>query len=89
MTDTVGRYAQIATGSNVVENVILMDATFTIDGYTFNALATGQSCQPGAYYNESDGKYYIDSAFSTLVADQAVSDTGTTETSTADSTTTS
>lgn len=67
MSQTVGRYAQIATGSNLVENVILMDADFTIDGYTFQVLASGDACQPGAFYNESDGKYYLESTFENMV----------------------
>lgn len=67
MTVNTGRYAQIATGSNVVENVILMAEDFTVDGYTFKALASGDACQPGAFYNESDGKYYLESTFENMV----------------------
>lgn len=70
MTDTVGRYAQLAVGSNQVDNVIIMPSTFTLEGYTFKELASGQSCQAGAYFNESDGNYYIDSEFVTLVSEQ-------------------
>lgn len=67
MSEKIGRYAQLPVGSNIVENVILMGDDFTIKGYTFNALDKGQSCQPGAFYCEGDGGYYMDSAFTTPV----------------------
>lgn len=75
MSENIGRYAQLSVGSNIVENVILMGADFTIKGYTFNALDKGQSCQPGAFYCESDGAYYMDSAFTVPVDAQATPDT--------------
>ena len=80
MTETVGRYAQFKAGSNEVENVIVMSATFTMEGYTFSALSEGQSCQPGAYYNSKDGNYYLEGEFKTRVSEQKAPDVTVTKT---------
>ena len=63
MSNDIGRYAQLATGSIIVENVILMSAGFEIPEYYFVKLSASSSCQPGAYYNDKDGKFYLDSSF--------------------------
>lgn len=75
MSEKIGRYAQLPVGSNIVENVILMGADFAIEGYKFKALDSGQSCQPGAFYCEGDGAYYMDSAFTVPVDAQITPDT--------------
>lgn len=67
MTDTVGRYAQIPNDSNIVENIILMNAGFNLDGYSFIEIESDTFCQPGSYYNKGDGLFYDDAAL-TLIA---------------------
>lgn len=66
MSGTIGKYAQIPNGSTEVENTIVMPSDFTIDGYTFISIPSGVACEPGAYYNSSDGLFYADSEFSNL-----------------------
>lgn len=66
MSNTVNRYAVLATGSNKVENIILASEDFTQDGYTLNLINSGVFCDIGMFYNESDGLYYQDEAFTTI-----------------------
>jgi len=67
MTDKVGKFAQILSGSNVVENTILMEEDFVLNGYTFIRINNEITCQPGSYYNETDGLFYDNAEF-TLIA---------------------
>lgn len=60
MPSDTGRYAQLPDGSNVVKNTILMDASFTIDGYFFIKIGDTVKCEPGSFYNKEDGLFYDD-----------------------------
>ena len=66
MSDQVNRYAALKAGSNVVENIILADDSYAIEGYTLQIISSGTFCDPGMYYNTADGLYYQDSAFSSI-----------------------
>ena len=48
---TIGRYAMIQTGDEVVVNVIVSDSSFTIDGFELRALQDKTVCEPGMYFN--------------------------------------
>lgn len=74
MSNDAGRYAQLPVGSNVVENTILMDASFVLDGYTFIKVGSGVTCEPGSYYNKDDGLFYADSEFTSLSSAAADND---------------
>lgn len=74
MSNNAGRYAQLPDGSNVVQNTILIDSDFTLDGYTFIQIGEKQACDPGSYYNENDGKFYIESTFENECGTVGVSD---------------
>ncbi|CAD7378240.1 hypothetical protein X12_001146 [Xanthomonas arboricola] len=60
---TIGRYAMIQTGTDVVVNIIVSDSGFTIDGFEFRALQDKSVCEPGMYFNRGDGLYYFDATF--------------------------
>jgi len=66
MTDTVANFALMISGSNVVQNVVVASSGTTIPGFTLQAIASDVCCNPGSYYNSADGKFYADSAFTTL-----------------------
>ena len=60
---TIGRYAMIQTGDEVVVNVIVSDSSFTIDGFELRALQDKTVCEPGMYFNRRDWLYYFDAQF--------------------------
>ncbi|QJD69040.1 hypothetical protein HG421_15930 [Xanthomonas campestris pv. badrii] len=60
---TIGRYAMIQRGTDVVVNIIVSDSGFTIDGFEFRALQDKTVCEPGMYFNRGDGLYYFDAKF--------------------------
>ncbi|AOD13551.1 hypothetical protein VB151_10025 [Xanthomonas fragariae] len=60
---TIGRYAMIQTGNDVVINIIVSESGFTIDGFEFRALQDTTVCEPGMYFNRRDGLYYFDAQF--------------------------
>ncbi|PPT85980.1 hypothetical protein XarzCFBP7410_01810 [Xanthomonas arboricola pv. zantedeschiae] len=60
---TIGRYAMIQTGTDVVVNIIVSDSAFTIEGFEFRPLQDKTVCEPGMYFNRGDGLYYFDAHF--------------------------
>lgn len=95
MTDI--NLALMPTGSNIVENIIVGDASFTLTGYTILQIKSGVLCEIGMYYNSSDGLFYQDAAFTSIyvIYDNATGEvvsattaTDTATTATTDSTTT-
>jgi len=44
----------------------LADEGFTPDGYYFTLIKLGVFCQRCMYYNEADGLFYDDAAFTTI-----------------------
>lgn len=60
--------ALLASGSNIVENIIVSDAGFTLEGYVAIEIKSGVFCQPGMFYNADDGLFYDDAAFTLINA---------------------
>ncbi|POW54576.1 hypothetical protein C3408_22225 [Candidatus Pantoea alvi] len=66
MSEAVKRYAVLETGTNVVENIILANESFVLDGYTLQLISNKVFCEPGMYYNVSDELYYQNPEFTTI-----------------------
>lgn len=63
---TTANYAVLPEDSNQVENVIVATADFSLTGYILQVIQDGVFCEPGMYYNVSDGLYYQDQEFTTI-----------------------
>ncbi|MBV0841354.1 hypothetical protein [Serratia liquefaciens] len=72
----IGNYAVITTGGNKVENIIVADDTFSLDGFDLIPFAVDVDdlCQIGMFYNEKDDRFYDDELFTKIGGVSAESD---------------
>ncbi|WP_277966738.1 hypothetical protein [Pantoea trifolii] len=56
-------FALIPDNSIVVENTIVAEDGFSLDGYYLIEIKSGVSCQSGMFYNSKDGLFYVDEKF--------------------------
>ncbi|CAI2401631.1 Uncharacterised protein [Serratia proteamaculans] len=61
-----GNYAVIKTGGNKVENIIVADDYFSLDGFDLIPFAVDNLCQIGMFYNEKDDRFYDDESFTKI-----------------------
>lgn len=63
---TISNYAMIPDGSTQVFNTIVADEKFKMEGYFFMLIEDGVFCETGNYYQNKDGKFYIDESLTEL-----------------------
>lgn len=60
------RYAVIKEGNNIVDNIILADENYKIEGFNLHELDANTFCEPEMFLNFTDGIYYQDNAFTLI-----------------------
>lgn len=61
-----GSFALLKSGDNQVENIIVADEVFSLEGYALVHFAEDCPCQIGMFYNEEDEKFYDDELFTKI-----------------------
>lgn len=59
------QFALIKAGNFFVENTIVAQDDYKLDGYYLVEIGEENPAPPGAYYNPDDGKFYGDAAYKT------------------------
>ena len=59
-----GKYAVIESG--IVKNIIIAESGYEYDGAELIEYPEGVFCQPGMFYNHSDGLFYDDKTFTKI-----------------------
>ena len=60
------KYVVISPRSTIVKNVIIAESGASLSGYTLIEVADGVACQPGVYYNNVNGQFYVDAGFTMI-----------------------
>lgn len=63
---TIGNYAMMKNGDNLVINTVVKDSEFVLEGYYFVEMVDGVFCQQGMYYNSVDQLFYDDPGFTII-----------------------
>lgn len=63
---TIGNYAMMKNGDNLVINTVVKDSEFVLEGYYFVEMVDGVFCQQGMYYNSVDQLFYDDPEFTII-----------------------
>ncbi len=66
MTKSAKRFALIKSGNIQVNNTIQADEGLVIKGYLLQEIQADVFCEPGMFYNVSDGLYYQEREFLTI-----------------------